>query len=916
MAKQFFIIDGSSYVYRAFYAIRELSNSAGLPTNATYGFTKMLLKIINEKKPDYLAIAFDAKGDTFRNELYKDYKAHRPPMPDALAQQIPYIHLMVGAFQIPLLLETGLEADDLIGTLAKKGEEAGLSVVIVTGDKDMYQLITPRVTVYDSMKNQTYTELTIQEKFGITPGQIVDMMGLMGDAVDNIPGVKGIGEKTAMQLIQTFGTLENLLGRIEEVKRPKQRELLESQQKMARLSRELATIKTDCEIPFYLETFELKAPDSTQLRSLCLELEFLALLKELVPGMPENESAGSSSGGGTISTAPEVVFQTIDEKGLSSLISEIKSDGVVALSLLSSDPPEKCSGIDAAPLGLAFAIGSGRLTYLPLQNTLENGASPTGPRSAMGDTGFPASLKHLLSSGEILVYGHDLKHFLTILKRQGLPFKGRFFDVKIAAYLINPMKRDYTLEGLAFEYLKEQAPGGAHSLFPKPAAPQNALQNDADADIAITEKCREASLIFRLSKMLEPKLESQSLKTLFEDMEMPLVFVLSDIEQNGVKIDSERLENMSKELEVDLALITKKIYDLAGGEFNINSPKQLAEILFNRLGLKPTKKTKTGYSTNEDVLTQLSLQHPLPAEILNSRQIVKLKSTYIDALPKLVHPRTGRIHTQLNQCATATGRLSSTEPNLQNIPIRGALGYRIREAFIAEPGNLLLSADYNQIELRLLAHLSGDAQLLAAFKNGDDVHTRTAMELFDLPREAVTQEMRRAAKSVNFGIIYGISPFGLGNNIGVSMAEAKRYIERYFALYHGVQVFIERTLKEATEKGYVTTIFDRRREIPELASSNSFTRGVGERLAINTPLQGSAADIIKAAMIHIWRWMAEAEVKSLMTLQIHDELIFDVPEDEVPLMKEKIKALMEGALQLSVPLTVDIGVGKNWAEAH
>ena len=640
---------------------------------------------------------------------------------------------------------------------------------------------------------------------------------------------------------------------------------------MALLSRELVLIKTDCDLPFDLKDYETQPPDAAQLRPLLKELEFTALLKELVPA-PE---------------AKALSFEIIDEPGLAPLLSEIKTAGSTAIRMCASES----NAMNAKALGFAFATASGQRAYFPLP---EGGV-------------LPENLKSLFACGELLYYGHDFKPFLTILQRQGLAFKGRIFDAKIAAYLLHPMKRDYVLDTLMLEYLKEHVNSEAEGLFPN---------TDHRPEAVAPVLCREADGIRRLSKKLDVQLETLSLKRLFDTMEMPLVFVLSDIEQNGVKVDPELLEKMSLELEEKLSVITQKIYELAGGEFNINSPKQLADILFNRLGLKPIKKTKTGYSTNEDVLTQLSLHHPLPAEILNSRQIVKLKSTYIDALPKLIHPETGRIHTQLNQTVAATGRLSSTDPNLQNIPIRGTLGQRIREAFIAEPGNVILSADYNQIELRLLAHLSGDPKLLDAFQNGEDVHTRTAMELFHLPKDAVTSDMRRAAKSVNFGIIYGISPFGLAKNIGVSLPEAKGYIDRYFALYEGVRTFLDDTLKAAAEKGYVTTLFDRRRDIPELASHNSFTRSVGERLATNTPLQGSAADIIKIAMIDVWRWMLEAEVKSLMTLQVHDELLFDVPEEEVPLISKNIRALMEGAVQLNVPITVDVGVGKNWAEAH
>ncbi len=871
MALQFYIIDGSSYIYRAFYAIRELSNSSGLPTNATYGFTKMLLKIMHEKKPDYLGIAFDAKGPTFRSEIYAEYKANRPPMPDLMRPQIPYIHKMVKALQIPFLEKSGLEADDLIGTLANLGEAAGLQVVIVTGDKDMNQLITPNITVYDSMKDRVLTEAGIQEKFGIAANQIVDMMGLMGDTSDNIPGVPGVGQKTAIKLIQEFGSIKNVLEHTDKIKRVKLRETLESQKEMALLSRALVLIKTDCEIDFVLKDYEVQAPDAKLLLPLCQELEFPGLIKDLLPKKK----------------APELHFEIVDEKALDSVITEIKTEGFAAIRLLSSD----LNAMYAKALGIALATASGKRVYFPFSK----------------DPGLPQNFLDLLASAEILFYGHDLKPFLTILNRQGIVFGAQIFDIKIAAYLVNPVKRDYSLEALMLEYLKEQVEAETPTLF---------SNTDDSPEVAAPLLCREADTILRLSEALEKKLESQSLKKLFDEMEMPLVPVLSEIEQNGVKIESDLLNKMSEELTVKLATVTEKIYELAGSQFNINSPKQLSEILFNGLGLKPIKKTKTGYSTNEDVLTQLAIHHPLPEEILNSRQIVKLKSTYVDALPKLVHPETGRIHTQLNQTVAATGRLSSTEPNLQNIPIKGDMGRRIREAFIAEPGNVILSADYNQIELRLLAHLSHDPELLAAFQNNEDVHTRTAMELFQLHKDDVTPEMRRAAKSVNFGIIYGISPFGLAKNIGVSLPEAKGYIDRYFELYAGVRDFLDETLKTATKQGYVTTLFDRRRDIPELASSNRFTRGVGERLATNTPLQGSAADIIKIAMIHVSHWMAATKVKSVMTLQVHDELLFDVPEDEVPLMQEKVAALMEGAAQLKVPLTVDVGVGLNWAEAH
>ncbi|MFQ5597835.1 MAG: DNA polymerase I [Nitrospiria bacterium] len=877
MAKQFYVIDGSGYIFRAYYAIRELSNSAGLPTNAVYGFTQMLLKIIRDKKPDYLAIAFDESGPTFRHESYKDYKADRAPMPDPLSQQIPYIHKMVTAFQIPLLKNSGLEADDLIGALAKKGEAAGLEVVIVTGDKDMYQLITPKVTVYDSMKDKLHTEATIKERFGIAPNQIVEMMGLMGDKVDNIPGVPGIGEKTAVSLIKTFGSIDNLLEHLNEVKKPKLRQSLEKEQDNARLSRELATIQVDCPVEFDLKKLETQSPDLAQIIPLCKELEFSSLLNAFVP-LEALES--------------EDDYRVLDEAGLADLGQTIQAEGAFAFAFLT----DQAGAMSEKALGLAISTTPGTGHYLPL------------PVSGK----IPKAFGALFASKSIVKIGYDLKDARMLLHRIDIALEGKNFDAHLAAYLLNPGRRDQSLESVALETLQAHLP----PLNRKDDAPVAEKAIRLGGDTPAGTLCRHAEALCRLGKALGDALAAQSLTTLFEKVEMPLVAVLSDIEETGVRIDLKQLAAMSQELEKKLAALEKTIYTLAKGEFNINSPKQLAEILFERLELTPIKKTKTGYSTNEEVLKQLAVEHPLPAEILNSRQLTKLKSTYIDALPKLVNPKTGRVHTQLNQTVAATGRLSSKNPNLQNIPIRGDLGRRIRETFIAAPGNVLLSADYNQVELRILAHLSDDPKLIESFRIGEDIHTRTAIEIFGLDKDDITAEMRRAAKAVNFGILYGMSAFGLSNNIGVSLQESKRYIDLYFENYRGVKAYIDRSLKDATEKGYVTTLFNRRRHIPELASGNSFTRGVGERLAINTPVQGSAADIIKLAMISIWQWMQDQNLESRMTLQIHDELLFDVPEKEVDLMKKEVAERMENVISLKVPITVDVGVGLNWSEAH
>ncbi|MFQ5580787.1 MAG: DNA polymerase I [Nitrospiria bacterium] len=876
MKKSFYIIDGSAYVYRAYFAIRELSTSSGLPTNAIYGFAQMLLKLIKDKHPDYLAITFDTQGPTTRHSAYAEYKSHRPEMPDSLQLQIPYIHRLVEAFQIPSLMQEGVEADDLIGTLSKKGEAAGLQVVIVSGDKDMFQLITPSVTIYDSMKEKVITEDSILEKFGVTPPQMVEIMGLMGDTADNIPGVRGIGKKTAIQLIGQFGSIDHLLENLDQVKRPKLREMLASQAEEARLSRSLVTIDTDCPIDFDQDALRCRPGDPERLIPLFRELEFSALIREFQPSAPKQE----------------VQHQVVKPSECGKIATLVNKSGELGLEFLSTS----LTPMSADWVGIALVPEAGRLFYLSLEDQDD----------------LPEAIKDVLASHEIVKVGHNLKPLLILLKNRGISLQGRIVDTMIPAYLLNPDRRDHSIEAVALELLNE-------NLVPMKEMVSDGKSNskkDLNPALFPAALCKRADAALRLSKIFPPLLEKQSLTALFSDIEVPLVTVLADIERNGVKIDTALLGELSRELEGKISALTETIHNLAGEAFNVNSPKQLAYILFEKIGLTPIKKTKTGFSTNEEVLTQLAVQHPLPAEVLSIRQLVKLKSTYVDALPRLVHPETQRVHTQLNQTITATGRLSSKEPNLQNIPIRGEIGKRIRGAFTVEPGHCLLSADYSQIELRILAHMSEDPQLLESFQIGEDVHTRTAIEIFGLLKEEITSEMRRAAKAVNFGIIYGQSPFGLSAGLGVSMNEAKRYIDLYFEHYHGVRLFIDETLKTAAEKGYVTTLLNRRRQIRDLASPNSHKRGMGERMAINTPIQGSAADIIKLAMIAIWRWMREEKLASRMTLQVHDELIFEVPLDEVDLMKKQVVSLMEGVVELKVPLTVDIGTGQNWSEAH
>lgn len=890
-----FLIDGNAYIYRAYFAIRNLSTSKGLPTNAIYGFTTMLLKIVRDHRPDYLAVAFDAKGPTVRHAEYRDYKAQRPEMPDSLQVQIPYIHRVVEAFRIPALLQDGFEADDLIGTLARRGEQAGLDVTIVSGDKDMFQLITPRTCVYDTMKEKVYRVPEVRERFGVEPDRVIEIMGLMGDAIDNIPGVPGIGEKTAVDLIRRFGSIENLLGRVDEVDKPKLRENLRRFAEQARLSRHLAEIHRDCPVELALDRLRRTEPDPDAMTGLFLELEFGSLLKR--GDIPVNpKSAGA-----------EITDTDDSLRKMAGVLESAKTIGLGFWTL--PNPPDGPKGGFApmnhgpgrnrpAILGISLAA-SGRVFYIPLAHEY-HGAPPAPNRPTVLD-----HLRTLFLDPSIRKVGHDLKAALLAGHPSGLSIEGPMADTMIESYLLNPNRRDHSLETAAMDRLGVRLPD-----LPSPLAP------DLPVELMAAAAGERTQTVLQLDAFLRPQLHEQGLDRLFDEIEIPLVPVLAEMEETGIKLDVDALSILSKELETQLSGMVKRIQTLAGTEFNLNSPKQLAEVLFDRIGLKPIKKTKTGYSTNEEVLQQLALQHELPAEILNYRQLAKLKSTYLDALPRLVNPETRRLHTSLNQTIAATGRLSSSEPNLQNIPVKGEWGPRIRRAFVAENGCRLLSADYNQVELRILAHLSEDPNLLAAFQRGEDIHTTTAVQIFGIKPEQITPEMRRTAKTVNFGIVYGISPYGLSNTLGISQSEAKQYIDRYLDLYSGVRRFIEKTIGDAKERGYVTTIFSRRRPIPELSSDTPAVRGLGERTAINTPIQGSAADLIKLAMIRIAARLRAEERRSRMLLQIHDELIFEVPEREIETVHALVKTQMEGVMTLAVPLKVDIGIGANWAEAH
>jgi len=882
-----YLIDGNSYIYRAFYAIRGLSTSYGFPTNAILGFTNMLLKILKEKEPEYFAVVFDSPVPTERHKTYEAYKAHRPSMPDELRVQVQPIKEIINALKIPTIEIEGYEADDVLGTIAKEAEKEGLDIYIITADKDIYQILSKKIKTYDTMRDKITEEKEIIERFGVEPERIPQIMALMGDASDNIPGVPGIGEKTAVELLKEFGSLDNLIKNYSKIKKPKLKKAISENIENIKLSLQLATINTDVPLKTSLKEFKRKEPEWTRLLDYFRKFEFSSLLK-LIP----EQSRGSE--------AEKTEYKTIlDEKALEKALADIKHEVSIDTEATSKSP------VIAELVGISFSSNPEKGYYIPLTHSYI-GAPEQLPKESV--------LKHLrgvLEDLKIKKTGHNIKYDLIVLRNEGINLKGTAFDTMLASYLLNPNKAKHNLEDVSMDYL----------TFKKLSFKDIIGKGKKDfRDVSIEDATRysgeDAVVPLKLKDILEPAIKKEGLEKLFYDLEMPLIEVLADMEISGIKIDLSLMEALSKELEREIESLEKRIYFLAGEKFNINSPKQLQEILFKKLGLRTIKKTKTGFSTDVEVLEQLALEHELPKEILDHRTLSKLKNTYVDGLPKIVNPKTGRLHTSFNQTVTATGRLSSSEPNLQNIPIRGEWGKRIREAFIAEKGNLFLSSDYSQIELRILAHLSQDKELINVFKKDGDIHTKTASELFGVSAENVTAEMRRRAKTVNFGIVYGISPYGLSQELGITPEEAKQYIDTYFERHGGVKNYIETLIKETTDTGYVSTLLHRKRAIPELKSTNKNTRQLGERLAINTPIQGSASDIIKLSMLNIWRRLKKEKLRAKMLLQVHDELLFEVPEEEKDRVKALVREEMESPVELQIPLKVDIGIGKNWAEAH
>jgi len=876
-----YLIDGSSYIYRAFYAIKGLTNSKGFPTNAIYGFTNMLLKVLREKNPDYIGVVFDTPEPTVRHISYEEYKAHRPKMPQELQVQIPYIKDTVNAFNIPTIEIPSYEADDVIGTIAKRAESEGIDVYIVTADKDIFQILSPRIKAYDSMRDKITEEKDVMDRFGVEPERIPEIMALMGDTSDNIPGVPGVGEKTAVELLREFGNLQSLLENYSQVKKPELRSSISKNIENIRLWFMLSTIHTDVPLKTSITELRQGEPDWAGLLKLFREFEFNSLL-QLIPPQKSPQS---------------VNITVLDEDILEEFLSSVQRELVLDTESTGKSP------IEAGLVGISFSITPERAYYIPLAH------SYPGVLEQLSEESVIRRIKGILENPEVKKTGHNIKHDLLVLKNKGISLKGIAFDTMIADYLLSPNKPNHSLEDIAVNYLGLRKP----SLEEVMGKGKRDLREVSIED-ATGYACENSIITSRLISILKSEIKKQGLEGLFYDVEMPLIKVLADMEMAGIKIDLALMSALSKWLERELLSLEQRIYFLSGQEFNINSPKQLREILFERLKLRTIKRTKTGFSTDIDVLTELALEHELPREILEHRTLSKLKGTYVDALPKMINPRTGRLHTSFNQTVVATGRLSSSEPNLQNIPIKGEWGMRIRQAFIAESGHLLLSSDYSQIELRILAHLSQDEGLLDVFRKGEDIHTKTASELFGVSVKGVTPEMRRRAKTVNFGIIYGISPYGLSQELQITPEEAKKYIDTYFQKHKGVKSYIEGLIKEAKERGYVSTILGRRRPIPELQSPNKNTQQSGERLAINSPVQGSSADIIKLAMINISRRIKKEDLKTKMLLQVHDELLFEVPEEEIRKAEALVKEEMEKVIGLSVPLKVDIGTGRNWAE--
>jgi DNA polymerase-1 len=890
-----YLIDGSSQMYRAYHApVRTadgglLRNAQGTPTNAVYIFVTMLRKLLTEHRPEYIAASFDLPGRTFRDDLVSDYKANRAPMPDELAQQIPMVHAACEALGVPILTSERYEADDVIGTLAEKASAAGFEVAIVTGDKDFFQLVRDGIKVFNPKEEGTWYDAEgVKEKFGVPPGLVVDVLALMGDTIDNIKGVPGIGEKGARELIAQYGSLEALIEHAAEVKNKRYREGLLANVDNARQSRELARIRTDVPVEFEADAVRFRGGSREASFQIFNELGFRAFAKEYAPDAK---------------TTAKNYRTVVDDAALQELVAKLRAAGRFALRVL----PDRPTAMRAAIVGIAFATAPRDADYVPLGHR-SLAATPTLPLDTV-----IAALRPLLEDEAVKKAGHDLKFDAIVLARHGVTLRGLETDTMLASFLLDASRAEHRLEDLSLEHTSYKALSEEDVCGRGVKALSLA---DVPVEAALDYAGERADLVVQLAPRFAELLEQEQLTDVYTTIERPLIPVLVAMERAGVRIDGAALAAQSQRIEQELAQRTAQIFEAAGGEFNINSPKQLAEILFDKLQLPVLKRTGTSRapSTAVEVLEELALSHDLPRQILEWRALMKLKGTYIDALPQLVNPETGRVHTCLNQAGAATGRLSSSDPNLQNIPIKTALGREIRRAFIADRGHVLISADYSQIEFRVLAHMSGDPVLVDAFREGADFHERTARKIFGANSERDPHQLRSIAKMVNYALLYGKSAFTLSKDIGVTQQEAQAFIEGYFAGFPSVRGFIDRTLADARVTGAVKTIFGRRRLVPDLNSRNGQLRMAAERMAVNMPIQGTAADIMKRAMIDVHAAL-QPHSDARMILTVHDELLFEVPKEKAEEYGDLVRDKMQNAVTLNVPLTVDVGVGENWKDA-
>ncbi|MFA7553166.1 MAG: DNA polymerase I [Spongiibacteraceae bacterium] len=900
------LVDGSSYLYRAFHAMSQadLRTSAGVPTGAVRGVISMLRRLIKDYTDSVIVVIFDAKGKTFRDDIYPDYKSNRPPMPDDLRLQIEPIHNIIKAMGLPLIIVDGVEADDVIGTYARQATELGQDVVVSTGDKDMAQLVNKHITLVNTMTDTVMDEAGVIEKFGITPAQIIDYLALVGDKVDNIPGVPKCGPKTAVKWLTEYGSLEGVMANADAVK-GKIGESLRSSLDMLPLSQTLATIKLDVELPEPINHIEMQAPNSERLLTYFHEMEFKSWVEEIEKGGNGMPARGATAVNIAAAEVEKNYQLVLTEAEFEQWLAKLQQSELFAFDTETTS----LNYMEARVVGVSFAVEAGDAAYVPF------GHDYLGVEQQLGQDWVLSKLKPLLEDPGQAKVGQNLKYDKSVLANHDIELNGIAFDTMLESYVLDSTATRHNMDSLAKKYLdvttvkfEEIAGKGAKQLtFNQIALSEAALYAAEDADITL-----------RLHQALWPRLQAEpSLASVLHDIELPLVPVLSRVERNGALVSRDLLSVQSAEIGSRLLELEKQAYALAGEEFNLSSPKQLGHILFEKLEIPAIKKTPKGApSTAEEVLAELALDYPLPKILMEYRGLSKLKSTYTDKLPEVINPATGRIHTSYHQAVTATGRLSSSDPNLQNIPVRTAEGRRIRQAFIAPKGYQIVAADYSQIELRIMAHLSQDKGLLEAFAQGKDIHRATAAEVFGVSLEQVDSEQRRRAKAINFGLIYGMSAFGLAKQINVGRNEAQVYIDTYFARYPGVKRYMDQTRADAAEQGYVETLFGRRLHLPEINASNGMRRQAAERTAINAPMQGTAADIIKKAMVTVDSWLSRSKVDAKMIMQVHDELVFEVAAEDVEALKIEITALMSAAAELDVPLIVDVGVGDNWDEAH